>query len=1149
MLIYIIVALLSFLTTEVALSESDLIVNLSQGSLEGKTMTSARSNKTFFGFLGIPYAKPPVGNLRFKPPQSPDSWEGIRDATVVGSPCPQLSLFFDKYDGDEDCLYLNVFTPELPSATHATLLPVMVWIHGGDYITGSGDPIIYGPDYLIDEDVVVVTFNYRLGVLGFLSLQNEELPGNNGMKDQVQALKWVKQNIDKFGGDPDSITIFGESSGGSSVHLHLLSPMSRGLFHRAISQSGSALNPWAYQTPEESLELALRLGEDFGAISSDRHIVLERLKQVPVRQLVEYMGAKLLMPFSGTVCKPTQDTNAASGEIFLPDSPMNLINKGKFLEVPYMTGVNSEEGIILTKVLRHLSRLLSSVVDVFEVTLPLFIGQKIPRAREMAQSVQQRYFTNDSLLLNYINVLTDLLFVNGVYCTAQKQTYLSDAPIYVYEFSFDGTANVLKRMIYDGAALPGACHGDEITYLFRVDLLPVTIDEDTPEYQTSLRLARMWANFAKTGNPTPKQDALLNNTKWKPISESDFPYLSIDKNLEIKHDLRNNNPVWWKTLFRKYTSGVSPCWPHKSSRKITAFKRSVNRLQNCGHFFHQLLYLLCLINMKCSILSAAIFLILFALSSSSESDLIVQTLHGPVRGTILTSSRSNRPFFAFMGIPYAKPPVGDLRFKAPQPAESWTEVRNATVEGSKCPQMREHTSGGGEEDCLFINVYTPKLPSGPNDTLHDVLVVIHGGAFYHGSSGRNSFGPDFIVDEDVVLVSFNYRLGILGFLSLQNSEVPGNNGLKDQVIALRWINQNIALFGGDPNKVTVSGNSAGGSSVHYHLLSPMSRGLFQRAILQSGCVLNPWAFKTPDRNLRLAFRIGQLLGVNTTDKDVLLQHLKTVPSDELMRVNIRSEFRVKPTTDLASTNGEVFLPDKPINLINAGNYSKVPLLIGVTSREGILRIQSIRQEVGQDPQNKIEAMMSEEFDMEEGSERLREVAAAIKQFYFGDSTNDTVLKHVNLVSDVWFTRGVYCTVKRQVAHSATPVYAYRLFSGAMNFYKHRFGGSDIPGAAHADELGYLFRRPSVNHTSTPGSPELDTSSRMVKLWVNFVKTGNPTPEADPLLQNVTWSPVTQTEFPYLDIDTNLTLKHALRSDTMNFWDQLTRNYTAHSLCE
>ncbi|KAJ4435620.1 hypothetical protein ANN_18236 [Periplaneta americana] len=491
-------------------------------------------------------SRPTTSTQVWLPPQSPDSWEGIRDATVVGSPCPQLSLFFDKYDGDEDCLYLNVFTPEVINIAYISYLGTKC-------------------EFMSLKE-------------GFLSLQNEELPGNNGMKDQVQALKWVKQNIDKFGGDPNSITIFGESSGGSSVHLHLLSPMSRGLFHRAISQSGSALNPWAYQTPEESLELALRLGEDFGAISSDRHIVLERLKQVPVRQLVEYMGAKLLMPFSGTVCKPTQDTNAASGEIFLPDSPMNLINKGKFLEVPYMTGVNSEEGIILTKVLRHLSRLLSSVVDVFEVTLPLFIGQKIPRAREMAQSVQQRYFTNDSLLLNYINVLTDLLFVNGVYCTAQKQTFLSNAPIYVYEFSFDGTANVLKRMIYDGAALPGACHGDEITYLFRVDLLPVTIDEGTPEYQTSLRLARMWANFAKTGNPTPKQDALLNNTKWKPISESDFPYLSIDKNLEIKHDLRNNNPVWWKTLFRKYTSGVSPCWPHKSSRKITAFKRSVNRL-------------------------------------------------------------------------------------------------------------------------------------------------------------------------------------------------------------------------------------------------------------------------------------------------------------------------------------------------------------------------------------------------------------------------------------------------------------------------------------------------------------------------------------------------------------------------------------------
>ncbi|XP_069678273.1 esterase FE4-like [Periplaneta americana] len=555
--------------------------------------------------------------------------------------------------------------------------------------------------------------------------------------------------------------------------------------------------------------------------------------------------------------------------------------------------------------------------------------------------------------------------------------------------------------------------------------------------------------------------------------------------------------------------------------------------------------------MKCYILSAVIFVVFFRLSSSSQNDLIVLTLHGPVRGTTLTSSRSNRQFLAFMGIPYARPPVGDLRFKAPQPAASWTELKNATVEGSTCPHVSEWTrTTEGEEDCLFINVFTPKLPSGPNVTLYDVLVVIHGGGFFFGSGNRISLGPDFLVDEDVVVVSFNYRLGFLGFLSLQNSEVPGNNGLKDQSMALHWIKQNIARFGGDPNKVTISGNSAGGAAVHYQVLSPMSRGLFQRAVAQSGSALNPWAFQSASKSVDTAFRVGTFLGTNTTDKDELLRYLKSLPLERLWRVVTSHDFKFQPTSEINITSDEVFLPDKPINMINAGNFNKVPYVTGVASREGILLVQQLKQGYLGDLQNKTESIIKEEFEMEENDPRIHEAAAKLREFYFGDATNVTLLQRIIFITDLWFTRGVYCTAKRQAALSTSPVYVYQFsFSGATNLYKDKFGGGDIPGAAHADELAYLYQASFTNQTFAPESPELELSRRIIKLWANFVKTGNPTPEADPLLQNVTWNPVTQTEFPYLHIDTNLTLKHDLLNDTMNFWDQLTRNYTTHSLCE
>ncbi|XP_069678271.1 juvenile hormone esterase-like isoform X1 [Periplaneta americana] len=554
--------------------------------------------------------------------------------------------------------------------------------------------------------------------------------------------------------------------------------------------------------------------------------------------------------------------------------------------------------------------------------------------------------------------------------------------------------------------------------------------------------------------------------------------------------------------------------------------------------------------MKCFTFSAAIFPLFFSLSSSSEADLIVLTSHGPVRGTILISSRSNRPFFAFMGIPYAKPPVGDLRFKPLQPAESWTEVKNATVEGSMCPQVSEWTNAAeGEEDCLFINVFTPKLPSGPNATLLAVMAVIHGGGFTIGSGNRNALGPDFLVDEDVVIVTFNYRLGLLGFLSLQNSEVPGNNGLKDETFALRWVKQNIDRFGGDPSKVTVAGNSAGAAAVHFQVLSPMSRGLFQRAIEESGSALNPWAFQSASKSVDMAFRVGKFLGTNTTDKNELLRYLKSLPMEQLWRVVTSRDFKFLPTTEINITNDEVFLPDMPINMINAGNFNKVYYLIGVTSREGIIIVQKALRKlyVLRDVRNLTDSVFLSEFGLKKSDPRFHEAAAKFRESYFGDSTNVTLLQRINFLSDFWYRRGVYCTFKRQAALSKRPVYVYMFsFSGYMNLYKERSGGSDIPGASHADELGYLYRSTFTNKTFVPGSPELEMSKRIVRLWANFVKTGNPTPEADPLLQNVAWKPLTKTEFPYLDIDTNLTLQHDLLKKAMNFWDQLARNYTTHT---
>nr|CAD7261952.1 unnamed protein product [Timema shepardi] len=250
-------------------SSQDLTVELDQGIIQGSVGRTV-SGVTFYSFLGIPYAQPPVGELRFKAPREAPSWAGVRDASTVGSNCVQVegSVVY----GSEDCLFINVYTPQLPGVIHAcSLLPVMVWIHGGGSVSGSGDPSLYGPGYLLDREIVFVTFNYRLGALGFLGLSHSEVSLNNGLKDQRAALRWVQQNIEKFGGDPARTTIFGESSGASSVEYFMLSPSTSGLFQRAISQSGSVLNPWAYVDTASAQTRAQQLTQLLGYSAEDNN--------------------------------------------------------------------------------------------------------------------------------------------------------------------------------------------------------------------------------------------------------------------------------------------------------------------------------------------------------------------------------------------------------------------------------------------------------------------------------------------------------------------------------------------------------------------------------------------------------------------------------------------------------------------------------------------------------------------------------------------------------------------------------------------------------------------------------------------------------------------------------------------------------------
>merc|ERR1711983_112059 len=216
------------------------VAQTKKGMLWG-TIEESRSGKRILAFRGIKHVQAPTGKFRWRAPMPAPSWEGIKEAKSNGHVCPQHMYYKpDIWIDQEDCLWLNVFTRDLVKSKRR---PVLVWIHGGNFVRGSAAE--YEPDYLLDEDIVLVTIQYRLNMFGFMSTEDSSASGNYGMMDQVAALQWVKANIEAFSGDPEKVTIMGQQAGGASVHYHMLSPMSRGLFNKAVSMSGTALCWWA----------------------------------------------------------------------------------------------------------------------------------------------------------------------------------------------------------------------------------------------------------------------------------------------------------------------------------------------------------------------------------------------------------------------------------------------------------------------------------------------------------------------------------------------------------------------------------------------------------------------------------------------------------------------------------------------------------------------------------------------------------------------------------------------------------------------------------------------------------------------------------------------------------------------------------------
>nr|CAD7432288.1 unnamed protein product [Timema monikensis] len=541
-------------------TDETVIVNTAEGALRGRIL-STFTGLNFYGFQGVPYAQPPVGSLRFKAPQPLAPWEGVRDALMEEGACSQPG------QSNEDCLYLNVYTPQLPNETNNSPLAVMVWIHGGLFTIGSSTVAMYGPDYLVEAGVILVSFTYRLGSLGKIRYFGLVL------KDQVAVLRWVQRNIAEFGGDPDNVTLFGQSSGGVCVTYHILSPLSSGLFQRAIAQSGSAINPWALSTDPN--ERAFRLGQSLGYNGTDRQELVDFLRSVPVGDIIDHQSQivteeeyvrELVVLFV-----PSVESEVVDGEeVFLPDHPYTMLQKGEFNNVPLITGANSRETKRMTDVTDE------SGWEVVANDMERFVPIELPIQRHSKDSlaitaqIEELYFGNDTdlhdLLVDYINVESDIKFVRGCQRLSLKVQAQSSQPVFVYQYFYNGTLN-LDYSLGTGIMTTGAGHSDELSYLFYQYMFNQTAEPGSTDEDVLIRMVSMWTGFAKTGQKRFLQRANENQNiskqqmnpnydgiplEWKPLSESDHYYLKIDTHLELLTDIEQEKMSLWESIYTNY---------------------------------------------------------------------------------------------------------------------------------------------------------------------------------------------------------------------------------------------------------------------------------------------------------------------------------------------------------------------------------------------------------------------------------------------------------------------------------------------------------------------------------------------------------------------------------------------------------------------
>ncbi|KAK2529920.1 hypothetical protein Q9233_006305 [Columba guinea] len=888
-------------------------VETKYGRVRGYRFKVDAAERSVNVFLGLPFAKPPVGPLRFSEPQPPEPWKGVRDATSYPPMCLQ-----DKEKGNlisylvtnrkekvylqvsEDCLYLNVYTPV---ATEKQELPVFVWIHGGGLICGAGSTYD-GSALAAFDNVVVVTIQYRLGILGYFSTGDKHAPGNWGYLDQVAALQWIQENIRYFGGDPGSVTIVGESAGGISV---------------------SALT---------------------------------------------------------TIYAFT----SADG-VFFPKRPVQLLFEKLINPVPYIIGVNNCE---------------------FGWVMPTSL--KIPASADGLDEDVARQHLQGLLAMN----------IKGV------------------------TSEVVDR-VYN-------------------------------EY------------IGNAANRIQVRDGFLDA-----VADAWFVFPSIEV---ARYHRDAGNPVYFYEFQHR---------PSSATGVVPEFVKADHGAEVAFVFGKPFL----------------------AGQNGAEPEVTIAL--GQLKGRQTVVKETDRLVNVFLGIPFAKAPVGPLRFSPPEPPEPWNELRDATSYPPICPQdlsllkiaeknfKEKHIPFRTSEDCLYLNVYSP---AGSNKNKLPVMVWIHGGNFIFGGASRYD-GSALAAYENIVVVLIQYRLGLLGFFNTGDEHARGNWGFLDQVAALHWVQENIERFGGDPGSVTLFGASAGSCSVFAHILSPMSKGLFHKAILESGIII------PPDKALHLTTDLKRIASIFKCEMSSSLSLINCLRNQEANHIVLNST----DITFLPLVLDGVFLHKSPEEILAGKEFNVVPFMIGVTNNEFGWNMRSTSRIPGlKEIGDKKSIISTLEFFLPL-IDLPPEFLPVIVDEYLGNTDDPAELRDgfLELLGDL----GIVIPSIRALNYyreSGAPTYFFEYQHRPISY---RDSKPAYVKADHGDEVGFVFGGPflagDIQLRSEVTEEEKNLSRTLMKYWANFARNGNPNGEG-----LVEWPSYNLNE-EYLQINLKQKKASKLKEKKVDFW--------------